>query len=144
MFKCATLSSTFWRKRGIYCTAELSFSIPCWYEVWASIATRYRLGCPGTESRWRRDFPHPSRPALGLSPSLLYNGYRVFPGVKAARAWQWPPTQSSSEVKERVEIYLYSTFGPLWPVVEWTLPLLIGTVSRCANDVAASWLYVFN
>jgi hypothetical protein len=25
-------------------------------------------------------------------PSLLYNGYRVFPREKAARAWCWPPT----------------------------------------------------
>jgi hypothetical protein len=25
-------------------------------------------------------------------PSLLYNGYRVFPGGKAAEAWRWPPT----------------------------------------------------
>ena len=25
---------------------------------------------------------------LILHPSLLYNGYRVFPGVKAARAWR--------------------------------------------------------
>jgi hypothetical protein len=24
-------------------------------------------------------------------PSLLYNGYRVFPGGKAAGAWYWPP-----------------------------------------------------
>ena len=29
------------------------------------IATRYGLDGPGIESRWRRDFPHPSRPALG-------------------------------------------------------------------------------
>ena len=29
------------------------------------IATRYGLGGPGIESRWGRDFPHPSRPALG-------------------------------------------------------------------------------
>ena len=29
------------------------------------IATRYRLDGPGIESRWGRDFPHPSRPALG-------------------------------------------------------------------------------
>ena len=28
-------------------------------------ATRYRLNGPGIESRWGRDFPHPSRPALG-------------------------------------------------------------------------------
>ena len=40
------------------------------------IATRYILEGPGIESRWGRDFPHPSRPALA-SPPPLYNGYRV-------------------------------------------------------------------
>jgi len=29
------------------------------------IATGYGLGGPGIESRWGRDFPHLSRPALG-------------------------------------------------------------------------------
>ena len=29
------------------------------------IATRYGLDGPGFESRYGRDFPHPSRPALG-------------------------------------------------------------------------------
>jgi hypothetical protein len=29
------------------------------------IATRYGLDGPGIESRWWRDFPHLSRPALG-------------------------------------------------------------------------------
>jgi hypothetical protein len=29
------------------------------------IATRYGLDRPGIESRWGRDFPHPSRPTLG-------------------------------------------------------------------------------
>ena len=29
------------------------------------IATRYGLDGPGIEFRWGRDFPHPSRPALG-------------------------------------------------------------------------------
>ena len=29
------------------------------------IATGYGLDGPGIESRWGRDFPHPSRPALG-------------------------------------------------------------------------------
>jgi hypothetical protein len=33
------------------------------------IVTRYGLDGPGIESRWRPDFPHPSRPALGLTPS---------------------------------------------------------------------------
>jgi len=32
---------------------------------------------------------HPDRP--WGPPSLLYNGHRVFPVGKAARAWCWPP-----------------------------------------------------
>jgi hypothetical protein len=55
------------------------------------IATRYGLDGPVIESRWGRDIPHPFRPAWGL-PSLLYNGYLVFPQGKAAGAWRWPPT----------------------------------------------------
>jgi hypothetical protein len=43
------------------------------------ITTGYGLDGPGIESRWGRNFPHLSRPALGpMQP--LYNGYRVFPG----------------------------------------------------------------
>ena len=42
------------------------------------IATGYGLEGPGIESRWGRDCPdRPWGP-----PSLLYNGYRVFPGGK--------------------------------------------------------------
>jgi len=47
-------------------------------------------------------------------PSLLYKGYRVIPRGKAAGAWRQPP---SAEVKERVELYLYSLSGPSWPVI---------------------------
>ena len=64
-----------------------------------------------------RDFPHPSRPALGP------NEYHVIAGGKAAGAWRYPATPSSAEVKKRVELYFYSPSGPSWPVVGWTLPL---------------------
>jgi hypothetical protein len=51
------------------------------------IATRYGLGGPGIESWWGRDFPQPSRPALGptLPPIQWVPG--LFPGGKAAGAW---------------------------------------------------------
>jgi hypothetical protein len=53
------------------------------------IATGYGLGGPGIEikkSRLGCDFRTlPGRP--WGPPSLLYNGYRVFPGGKAAGAW---------------------------------------------------------
>jgi hypothetical protein len=44
------------------------------------IATHYGLEDPGIESRWRQNFPHPSRPALGLT-QLPIQWVRVFPGV---------------------------------------------------------------
>jgi len=76
----------------------------------------------GNESRWGEIFLiRPDRPS-GL-PSLLYNGYRVFSGGKAVGAWRWPPTPSSDEVKERVELYLCFPYGPSWPVLGWPLPV---------------------
>ena len=49
------------------------------------IVTRYGVDGPAIESRRERDFPHPSRLTL-YPPNLLYNGYRVLPGGKAAGA----------------------------------------------------------
>jgi len=35
------------------------------WDTAVGIATHYGLDGPGNESRWRQDFPHPSRPAMG-------------------------------------------------------------------------------
>ena len=76
------------------------------------IATGYGLDGTGIESQWKRDFPHLSRPALG-PPSLLYNGYQVFPGGKERPGRDANPSPLSSAVgHERVELYLYSPYGP--------------------------------
>jgi len=69
------------------------------------IATRYGLDVPGIESRWGGEIFRtcPDRP--WGPPSLLYNWYLVFPGGKATGTWRLPPTPSSAEVKERVQLY---------------------------------------
>ena len=75
------------------------------------IATRYGLDGPEIESRWRRDFPHQARPALGpAEPPLQW--VSVLSRGKVAEVWGWQPTPSSFEVKERVELYVYSTSEP--------------------------------
>ena len=55
------------------------------------IATCYELDGPGIETRWGEIFSTRPDRTWGL-PSLLYNGYWVIPGGKAAGAWRWPPT----------------------------------------------------
>jgi len=46
-------------------------------------------------------------------PSLLYNEYRVFPGGKERPGCDADPSPRSSAVgHERVELYLYSPYGP--------------------------------
>ena len=49
------------------------------------IATRYGMDGPGIESWWRRDFPHPFRPALDTTQPRVLG---LFPGGKAAGAWR--------------------------------------------------------
>jgi hypothetical protein len=56
-------------------------------------ATRYGLDGPVIESRWRRDFPHPSKPALGPKQPPVQQ-LPVFPGAKAAGAWTSHPIPS--------------------------------------------------
>jgi hypothetical protein len=85
------------------------------------IVTRYGLDGPGIESRWRRDFQHPSRPALGPTQPPIQWVPRLFPGVKRPGRGVDHPPSSSATVKERVQLYLYSPSGPSWPVLGRTL-----------------------
>jgi hypothetical protein len=48
------------------------------------IATGYGLGGPGIESRWGRDFPHPSKPALRPTQPPVHWA-PVFSGGKGGR-----------------------------------------------------------
>ena len=123
-------------------------SFPWWQEiyVWCTQET-YGLDGLGIESRWGRDFSHPSRPTLGPTQPTMGTG--SFLGVK------WPghgvdhPPPSSAEIKERVEPFLYSPSGPLWPVLWWPLPLfylcphdtlLLLTRGRCGQNMQSQVL----
>ena len=76
------------------------------------IATGYGLDGPGIKSRWEARFPAPVQTGLGAPPSLLYNGYRVFPGGKDRPGRDADPSPPSVVVgQERVELYFYSPMG---------------------------------
>ena len=52
------------------------------------MATRYGLDGPDIESQWGVEIFHTRSHRPWGSPSLLYKGYSVFPGEKAAGAWR--------------------------------------------------------
>jgi hypothetical protein len=76
------------------------------------IATCYRLDGPGIKSRWGEIFR--TCPDRSWGPhSLLYNGYRVIPGGKERPGRDVDPSPLSSVVgHKRIELYLYSSYGP--------------------------------
>ena len=70
-------------------------------------ATHYGLDGPEIESRWWRDFLHPSRPALGpTQPPFTCTG--SFPGIKRPGRGAYHPLPHNADVKESVALYLQS------------------------------------
>jgi len=79
---------------------------------------------PGIECRWGRDDPHLSRPVLGpTQPPIQWA-----PGlsrVEGGCCGVDHPRPSSAEIKDWVELYLYSSSVASWPVIGWTVTLLV-------------------
>ena len=82
------------------------------------IATRYGLDGPGIECRWEARFSAPVQTDPGVHPASYTMGTGYFPEVKRPGRGVDHPPPYGSEVKERVELYLYSPSGPSWPVLE--------------------------
>ena len=78
---CTPCNAYFWRGEEHLYLYHFSFTE---FVTTHKISTRYWLEGPGIESRWAEIFrTYPDR--LRGPPSLLYNGYRVFPGGKSDR-----------------------------------------------------------
>jgi hypothetical protein len=60
------------------------------------IATGYELDGPGIKSRWGVRFSTPVQTSPWGPPSLLYNGYRVFPKGKEWLGCEADPSPPSS------------------------------------------------
>jgi hypothetical protein len=78
---------------------------------------------PRIESRWGQDVSHTSPPTLAPNQPPVQWISGVFPrGIAAGRKVYYPPP-SIADVKENVQLHLYSPSGPLWPVLGWTVTL---------------------
>jgi hypothetical protein len=54
---------------------------------------------------------------FGVHTDPCKMGTGLLPGVKRPERGIGHPSPSSAEVKERVELYFYSRYGPSWPVL---------------------------
>ena len=75
------------------------------------IGTCYGLDGPGIESRWGQDFSAPIQTGLWAHPAPSLSQGQIGRGLTLTTHPCY-----SAEVTERVELYLYSHFGPSWPV----------------------------
>ena len=80
------------------------------------IAARYGLGCPGSNPGGD-EISLSIRTGPGNNPASYTMGTGSFQGVKRPGRGVDHPPASSVEVKERVELFLYSTSGLSWPVL---------------------------
>ena len=68
----------------------------------------------------------------GAHPASYAMDTESFPEVKRPGRGVNNPSPSTAEVKERVELYLYSLSWPSWPDLGWTLPLPLPSLSAAS------------
>jgi hypothetical protein len=104
------------------------------------IATRYGLDGPGIESRWGARFSAPFHTGPGAYPASYTMGTGFSPGAKRPAHGVDHSTPSKADVKERVELYVYSPSGPSWSVLGRALPLRLRFISIILGSPCAQLL----
>ena len=99
------------------------------------IVTHYGLDGLGIDSRWEARFFAPVQTGPEAHPASYTMVTEFFPGVKRPGRGVDHPNSFSAEVKERVELYLYSPSWPSEPVTGCTLPftILLSIISGTFN-----------
>ena len=84
-------------------------------------------------------FSAPAQTRSEAHPTTYIMATRSFSGVKwPGRGIDHPPL-SSAEVKERVQLHLYSPSGPSWPVLGWNLPLPYDAATDFTLSYRSPW-----
>jgi hypothetical protein len=95
------------------------------------LSSRYsdslRAGRSGDRTPVGARFSAPDQTGPGAYQVSSTMGTGSFQGVKRPGRGVDHPPPSSAEVKERVELYLYSPSGSSWTLLGWTLPCLPST-----------------
>ena len=81
------------------------------------IATTLRAGRSRDRISVGSRFSAPVQTVAGAYPASYSMGTGSFPGVEQPKVGVDHPPPSSAEVKERVELYIYSPSGPSWPIL---------------------------
>jgi hypothetical protein len=76
-----------------------------------------RAGRFGDRIPVRAKYSEPVQTGSGTHTAFYTMDTGSFPGLKRPGLEVDHPPPSSAEVKERVELYLYSPSGPSWPVI---------------------------
>ena len=85
------------------------------------IATSYGLDGRGFISRWGRDIPLPSRPALGPTQLPIHWASGLSQGVKRPGRGVYHPPHIAPRLKKEYNYTSTPPSGPSWPVIGWTL-----------------------